>query len=47
MSPFARIKLITADTARTANEGYTAGSQSMQDSGTAIRHAAAQVRAIS
>ena len=28
----------------TPNEGYTAGSQSMQDSGTAIRHAAAQVR---
>ena len=28
------------------NEGYTAGSQSMQDSGTAILHAAAQVRAI-
>ena len=42
----ARITLVTADTARTANEGYTAGSHSMQDSGTAIRHAAAQVRAI-
>ena len=28
------------------DEGYTAGSQSMQDSGTAIRHAAAQVRGI-
>src|SRR5262249_12702432 len=26
------------------NEGYTAGSQSMQDSATAIRHAAAQTR---
>ena len=39
-----RIELITADTARTPNEGYTAGSQSMQDSGTAIRHAAAQAR---
>jgi len=39
-----RIKLVTADTMRTANEGYTAGSHSMQDSGTAIRHAAAQVR---
>ena len=38
--------LITADTGRTANEGYTAGSQSMQDSGTAIRNAAAQVREI-
>ena len=30
--------------ARTPDEGYTAGSQSMQDSGTAITHAAAQVR---
>jgi nicotinate dehydrogenase subunit B len=42
----ARITLITADTALTPNEGYTAGSHSMQDSGTAVRHAAAQVRAI-
>jgi nicotinate dehydrogenase subunit B len=40
------ITLVTADTGRTPNEGYTAGSHSMQDSGTAIRHAAAQVRAI-
>ena len=44
--PLSSLSLITADTARTANEGYTAGSQSMQESGTAIRHAAAQVRAI-
>lgn len=42
----ARIKLITADTAQTADEGFTAGSHSMQDSGTAVRNAAAQVRAI-
>jgi nicotinate dehydrogenase subunit B len=42
----AAITLVTADTARTANEGYTAGSHSMQDSGTAILHAAAQARAI-
>jgi nicotinate dehydrogenase subunit B len=42
----ARITLVTADTTRTADEGYTAGSHSMQDSGTAIRNAAAQVRAI-
>jgi nicotinate dehydrogenase subunit B len=42
----ARITLVTADTERTPNEGYTAGSQSMQNSATAIRHAAAQVRAI-
>ena len=31
----ARIRLVTADTAMTPNEGYTAGSQSMQNSGTA------------
>jgi nicotinate dehydrogenase subunit B len=41
---FDRIKLITADTALTPNEGFTAGSHSMQDSGTAIMNAAAQVR---
>ncbi len=41
-----RINLVTADTSRTPNEGYTAGSQSMQDSGTAILNAAAQVRVI-
>jgi CO/xanthine dehydrogenase Mo-binding subunit len=40
------INLITADTGRTPDEGYTAGSHSMQDSGTAIRNAAAQVRDI-
>jgi nicotinate dehydrogenase subunit B len=39
-----KIAFITADTARTPNEGYTSGSQSMQDSATAIRHAAAQAR---
>jgi nicotinate dehydrogenase subunit B len=39
-----QLTLITADTALTADEGYTAGSHSMQDSGTAIMHAAAQVR---
>jgi nicotinate dehydrogenase subunit B len=41
-----QIQFITADTAKTPNEGYTAGSQSMQDSATAIRHAAAQAREI-
>jgi nicotinate dehydrogenase subunit B len=40
------IELITADTGRTPDEGFTAGSQSMQNSGTAIRNAAAQVREI-
>ena len=42
--PFERIALVTADTARTPDEGYTAGSKSMKDSGTAILNAAAQVR---
>ena len=41
-----RIELVTADTARTPDEQYTAGSQSMQDSGTAILHAAAQARGL-
>jgi nicotinate dehydrogenase subunit B len=41
---FESLKLITADTRLTANEGYTSGSHSMQDSGTAIQNAAAQVR---
>lgn len=41
-----RIELVTADTGRTPNEEYTAGSQSMSDSGTALLHAAAQVRAL-
>jgi CO/xanthine dehydrogenase Mo-binding subunit len=40
------IDLVTADTGRTPDEGFTAGSQSMQNSGTAIRNAAAQVREI-
>jgi nicotinate dehydrogenase subunit B len=40
------ITLFTADTGRTPNEGYTAGSQSLQNSGTAIRNAAAQARAL-
>lgn len=42
--PFDSLKVVTADTKLTANEGYTSGSHSMQDSGTAIQHAAAQVR---
>jgi nicotinate dehydrogenase subunit B len=44
--PFTSLKVVTADTRLTANEGYTAGSHSMQDSGTAIQNAAAQARAI-
>jgi nicotinate dehydrogenase subunit B len=45
VAPF-RVALVTADTARTPNEGFTAGSHSMQDSGTALLHAAAQTRAL-
>jgi len=44
--PFEQVSLVTADTSRTADEGYTAGSHSVQDSGTALRNAAAQVREI-
>jgi len=44
--PFASLKVVTADTKLTANEGYTAGSHSTQDSGAAIQHAAAQARAL-
>ena len=42
--PLQSLKVVTADTSLTANEGYTSGSHSMQDSGTAIQNAAAQVR---
>jgi nicotinate dehydrogenase subunit B len=42
--PFASLKVVTADTKFTANEGYTSGSNSTKDSGTAVRNAAAQVR---
>ena len=39
-----RIEMVSGDTARTPNEGVTAGSQSIQDSGTALRFACAEVR---
>lgn len=41
--PRERVKIVTADTGRTPNEGFTAGSHSMQDSGTAIANAGANV----
>jgi nicotinate dehydrogenase subunit B len=44
--PPASLTLITADTGRTPNEGVTAGSHSMQDSGAAILGAAANVRGL-
>lgn len=39
-----RLTVVTADTSFTPDEGYTAGSHSTADSGTAIANAAAQVR---
>jgi nicotinate dehydrogenase subunit B len=42
--PDRSVTLVTADTGRTPDEGITAGSHSMQDSGTAILNAAANVR---
>jgi CO/xanthine dehydrogenase Mo-binding subunit len=42
----AAIHFITGDTALTPNEGFTAGSHTMADSGTALLNAAAQVRAL-
>src|SRR6266851_1845197 len=41
-----RISIVHGDTALTPNEGQTAGSQSMQDSGTAVRFACAEAREI-
>jgi nicotinate dehydrogenase subunit B len=42
--PLARIRMISGDTGQTPNEGQTAGSQSIENSGTALRMAAAEVR---
>jgi len=39
-----RVDLITADTGLTPNEGVTAGSQTLEQSGTAVANAAANVR---
>ena len=44
--PLARVQMISGDTARTPNEGVTAGSQSIEYGGTALRLAGAEVRAI-
>ena len=41
-----RIDIVHGDTAQTPNEGATAGSLSVQDSGTAMRFACAEARAI-
>ena len=42
----ARIRLVSGDTNRTPDEGVTSGSLSIQQSGTALRFAAAEVRAL-
>src|SRR5262249_38846466 len=41
-----RVRLLAATTAASPNEGVTSGSQSIEQSGSAIRHVAAQARAI-
>lgn len=41
-----RIMVVSGDTARTPDEGYTAGSMSMETTGNAIRNAAAEARQI-
>jgi nicotinate dehydrogenase subunit B len=43
---YLRINMVTADTSRTPDEGFTAGSQSIEQSGTAIRFACAEARQI-
>ena len=43
---YGRIDMVTADTSRTPDEGFTAGSQSIEQSGIAIRFACAEARQI-
>ncbi|MFP2908359.1 molybdopterin cofactor-binding domain-containing protein [Pyxidicoccus sp. 3LFB2] len=43
---FSRLAFISGDTERSPNEGTTAGSMSMSQAGTAVRYAAAEVRAL-
>ena len=42
----ARIDIISGDTAQSPNEGPTAGSFSMPDGGTAVKHACAEIRQV-
>jgi CO/xanthine dehydrogenase Mo-binding subunit len=44
--PLARVRVLTTDTSRSPNEGVTAGSQSIEYGGTALRLASAEVRGI-
>ncbi len=43
---YERIEMVSADTARTPDEGMTAGSQSVENSGSALRYACAEARQI-
>ena len=42
--PLEQVHMVIGDTARTPNEGYTAGSMTISGSGTALRRAAAEAR---
>ncbi|HVP20744.1 MAG TPA: molybdopterin cofactor-binding domain-containing protein [Anaerolineaceae bacterium] len=42
--PFERVRMVMGDTALTPNEGFTAGSMTIQASGSALRNAAAEAR---
>jgi CO/xanthine dehydrogenase Mo-binding subunit len=42
--PFERVSMVMGDTARTPDEGYTAGSKTIQVGGVALRKAAAEAR---
>lgn len=44
--PMSKVSIVIADTARTADERYTAGSASITSSGSAIREAAAEARKV-
>ena len=44
--PLSRVAIVSGDTALAPNEGFTAGSQSIENSGMALRLAAAEVRAL-
>ena len=42
--PFEHVQMVMGDTARTPNEGFTAGSMTIHSSGAALRNAAAEAR---
>ena len=44
--PIERVRMVMGDTARTPNEGYTAGSKTIQNGGAALRHASAEARRV-